>query len=503
MIRYFLAFVAALLPTVAMAQTTVDGFVVPPDVTAVGGYTPFTPTYASGSTENQVGDGSTARGGTMPVLATMPADIPSVATGWIPVSGDATGTSNYETIVDPATQEVKMRTIANFSHVNFDDPIRNWGQPGTSHCHTFFGNNQTNAFSTYASLRTRANSRAAASKVASTTAGGPYNGTGYWHPCVIKPNAFGDGKNYAHKPSVYIIYYADNPASPALHAQRLPRGMRYILGTNMSDPYDTVVKARIAAANAQSGTAGRYAYAGSGFQGWECRNPAANVVRAITVDEHPNTQNTGQNYYQGFTTSGGADPWGGNCISGDWLVANFNGPNCYDGTNLWSPGGYKHLIRRVTDNVSTAASEGCPNGWYQLAGITITMWFKHQGWSDYSTWYLSSDAAATAAAQAIDGGAAAMVPGQSMHTDWMNGWDDTTLMKWQNNCFGVNGGTMHTCAAGRISATEVMIGGAGGDAPDGSRVPQNSADEDYTTNVRADMVQVPASLTGPHVIQAN
>ncbi len=489
-----------LFPDHVQAQTTQDGFVRPPDVPA---YVEMFDGYAAGTTENTVGDGSTARGGTMPVLATMPADIPAVASGWIT---SASGTSDYETVTDPATEEVKFRTIANHSHVNFDDPIRNWGQPGTAHCHTFFGNNQTNAFSTYASMRTRANSRAAASKVASTTAGGPYNATGYWHPCIIKPNAFGDGKNYAHKASTYTLYYNHNPATPALFGQRLPRGLRYIFGTNMSDPYDVAFKARIATANAQPATSPtRYAYAGNGFLGWRCRAPDESTVRTRTVAEHPQTPPvaTGQNFYPGFTTSGAADPWGGNCVSGDWLVAEFNGPTCYDGNNLWSPGGYKHLIPGVTDTVGTAGSKGCPNGWFRAASLLITMWFKHQGPSDYMTWYLSSDAAATTAAQNLDGGAAAMLPGQSMHTDWMNGWDDTTLMKWQNDCFGVNGATMHICASGRLDADERLLGGAGGDAPDGSRTPQNSGDEDYTTDVRADMVQVPASLTGPHVIQVN
>ncbi len=494
--RLILACTALVSPILAQAQTVQDGFVVPSDVLATTGvYVEKFNGYAAGSTENQIGDG-TARGGTAPVIATMPADIPSVASGWL-----TTG-SSFETVVDPATEEVKARFVANRSRDSFDDPIRNSRQPGTSHCHTFFGNTTTNAYSTYASLRTQANLLAAQSKPASTAAGGPYNATAYWHPCIIKPNAFGDGKNYVVRAAFYTIYYVENPATPAAQAMRIPRGMRYVLGVNMDDPDDTIIKAQIATANAQSGTAGRYAYPaapfGNGWIGYRCLSADQNTLIPYTVEG-------GGNNYPAFKTAGGADPWGGNCNAGKWLVAEFNGPNCYDGTNIWSPGGYKHFRRKITDNVGTASTKGCPNGWFYLPAISLTMFFKHQGFADYGTWYLSSDAMATTKRQLLTPGADPMRPGESMHTDWMNGWDDTTLMKWHNFCFGQSGGSLHICANGTIGSNETMLGGAGGNAPDGSRSPQITIDlaTAPTTLLRSDMTQVPASLTGPHVIHAH
>jgi Domain of unknown function (DUF1996) len=45
-----------------------------------------------------------------------------------------------------------FRTVCDYSHMAFDDPIVKPGQPGAAHLHTFFGNTQTDAFSTYESL---------------------------------------------------------------------------------------------------------------------------------------------------------------------------------------------------------------------------------------------------------------------------------------------------------------------------------------------------------------
>lgn len=490
MIRYLLALLL-LMPSIVQAQTIQDGFVRPPDVPA---YVAVTDTYASGTTPNVIGDGSNARGGTMPVLAVQPADIASTATGWFAVMAcDENVPGACHKVTNPSGEEAKFRTVADYSHVNYDDPIRNWGQPGSAHCHMFFGNTNTNAFSTYASMRTRANvnSTGTPKRAASTIAGGPYNATGYWFPCIIKPNAFGDGKPYAVKVDEIIVYYTENPATRAAAASRIPRGLRYILGTDMDDPRDTIFKAKIAAANAQSGTAGRYAYRDNGFLGWSCWNSAKSAGINNTVE--------GDSYYPAFKTSGGADPWGGNCVSGSWLAASFNAPSCYDGANLWSPGGYKHLRQTITDNVATGSIiEGCPNGWFKLPQLQITIWFKHQGFSDYGTWYASSDAMATMAAQAIDAGDPDFRPGESMHTDWMNGWDDTTLMAWQNFCIGISGGDMHTCDSSLISTTQALVGGFSGvNAPDNTRQPQVQQNPEFNTTARNLMIQLPANPAGP------
>jgi hypothetical protein len=81
---------------------------------------------------------------------------------------------------DTGCQETKFRTFVDFSHYGPDDPIRNFGAPGSSHLHCFFGNGSTNANSTYKSLRKRG--------LTSTAIGTDVNGTGYWYPCITVAN---------------------------------------------------------------------------------------------------------------------------------------------------------------------------------------------------------------------------------------------------------------------------------------------------------------------------
>jgi hypothetical protein len=100
---------------------------------------------------------------------------------------------------DSTCTEAKFRTGVDFSHYAPDDPIRNFGAPGTSHLHCFFGNGSTNAFSTYKALRKRA--------LTSTAMGTDINGTGYWYPCIVVPNRDGDGVAYVVKPDFIVVYY--------------------------------------------------------------------------------------------------------------------------------------------------------------------------------------------------------------------------------------------------------------------------------------------------------
>ena len=53
------------------------------------------------------------------------------------------------------------------------------------------------------------------------------------------------------------------------------------------------------------------------------------------------------------------------------------------------------------------------------------------------------------------------VPGKGMsfHTDWMDGWDETTRRAWETNGIGcgVLGGIPHEMSDSTISATEDML----------------------------------------------
>lgn len=452
-ILYF-SLAASIAPSLASAQT----FPKPPDVPD---YVPVSATYEAGTTLNTVGDGSNAWGGTAPYVASgMPADIPTTEypTGWI------VSTAISQCLTDNAgCPEAKMRTQVGLSHILYDDPIRNYGLPGTSHCHEFFGNRGTNAFSTYASQRTRRGSNAG---------GGPYNATGYWLPCPVLTNPFADGKNYAVKIDNVIVYYTENPGIPGHQKlSRIPRGLRYILGVNMDDPDNTIVQAEVAAANAQPGTAGRYSYQGNGFNGWVCAASGQKVKYLKNTD--------------------GTDPFSPTCAAGPQnFYVEFVGPSCWDGTNPWSPGGYKHMRYPVYDNV--AGARVCPKGWWRLPEFQGKAYFTLGGWPNYGNVRLASDdAAATAAGHA-------MRNGESFHTDWFGGWDDTTFMAWQNYCSGIQGQTAHQCDYSTISATQRLI--TDSPAPDGSRNPQVNVNQSYGVSSASAMFLLPSQSNGPATI---
>ena len=466
-----------------------DGFTRPPDVPP---YVPQTNEFAAGGLHNIIGDGTGTRGSPPPILSYMLDDIPSTAPGWL-VAGDPPGAV---TSLDGFHGEPKFRAHANVSHILPDDPIRNYGRPGTSHLHQFFGNVSTNAFSTFQTLRHRANAAAAQHIVASTAAGGPYNGSGYWVPTMMKGH-------HVVKAGMFLIYYTANPPGRSLRAQRLPRGLRYVTGTNMDDPLDTIAKARIARANALSGNSGRYTYIGNGFNapvgdGTWTSNHGSGWSMLEDDQATPVVSVTGDLVMPYFIMPDGSNPWPDMVTRPGYLKAFINGPVGYDGVNMWSPGGYAHVFNAVRDNYLDG--ECIPTGKFWLPELQIVPFYRHQGWADWSQWRLSSDDHAAMVA-GMDAGE--WPSGTSMHADWFGGWDDSVFgadTGWQIQCVAAKeGASPHECASGTFSALGTrLVGSIGNDpAPDGSRVPQLQLPEVYDTSVLTDMYAVPTSFTGP------
>ncbi len=110
-----------------------------------------------------------------------------------------------------------FRTVCDYSHMNFDDAIIYPGQPGKSHLHTYFGNKNTNAYSTPESLLATG---------AATCRGGTANRSGYWVPSMIDTR---DGRPVA--PSRMVVYYKSGywGVSPQ-QVNALPVGLRMIGG---------------------------------------------------------------------------------------------------------------------------------------------------------------------------------------------------------------------------------------------------------------------------------
>jgi hypothetical protein len=442
---------ALLSSTAAVGQT----FPVPPDIAAIYGPTGYIDNggahYAPDTTQNVLGDGSTD-GGTPPAYATMPADpAPSRPSGTAEL---LTGT--YSTPGTPATNvfclvptetfnghgctEPKFRTHAIDNFAAYDDAARNYGLPGSSHCHTFFGAiTKAPAFATYQTLR---------SKAVSSAAGGRNNLTLYWRPCMETT----DHPGYVIKTDFNIIYYNTLDATNRLRIVRIPRGLRYIGGFNMDDPDDSLVKREIALANAQPGTAGRYVYRSNGNVGYHC---------VLTNDFSP------------YLSMGGVDAFaskpGGTCSSGA-IQMTVGFPECWDGKNLWYPGAYKHLRQVIIDNLAPGDKLVCPNGWYRLPQLQIVFQFTANGAADYTKWSLSSDPMAQTKLNSLpactadysnapchEGATARTIgKGESFHTDWIGGWKDSVMVQWQANCLGIPslGGTPHQCEPSVFSSTQ-------------------------------------------------
>ncbi len=429
----------------------------PPDV---ADYVPIVPQYESGTTPNGFIDANV----TPPPQAGL-SGISTSQTGRTTASG-AQCISLGET--GGSCAEAKFRTEANATGIRYDDPIRGYGLPGQSHCHTFFGNRRANAFSTYSRLRTNNSSYAA---------GAELNATGYWHPCIKIDNAFGDGKNYAVKPELYTIYYnaSAGAAGEADKNARTPNGLRYIWGTDMDDPDRAWLQAIVNTANAQSGTAGRYSMpADSGFV-YKC----AGATPSDGVKWLKNSDNS--------------DPFGGTCVSGAVLTLETTGPSCWDGVNLWSPGGYRHVIPEITDGFFSS-KKVCPKNYYRIPHVSFIMRLEQRGFSDYGRWRLASDDMAGVAA------GRAFRNMEGFHTDWMDGWDPATKQSWEDYCVGLLNQVSHECNGSAFSATASLI--VGSTAPNG-RTPQVAMGLDFPTNVAANMWRLPANSNGPDTLHVH
>jgi Domain of unknown function (DUF1996) len=128
----------------------------------------------------------------------------------------------------PQTDSGQFRTICQYSHMNFDDPIVYPGQVGRSHLHTYFGNTLANANSTANSLATTGNS---------TCFGGILNRSAYWVPSVIDTR---NGRPVA--PTSILIYYKSSRV-PAAYIQAMPAGLRMVAGDMTSASAQTSILA--------------------------------------------------------------------------------------------------------------------------------------------------------------------------------------------------------------------------------------------------------------------
>lgn len=278
------------------------------------------------------------------------------------------------------------------SHNAYDDPIVYPGQPGKSHLHTFFGNTNADANSTYESLRTTGES----------TCDNMLNRSAYWIPSMMN----GEGK--VVMPNRVSIYYKRRPDTDP-ECQRmgkacvaLPRGLRYVFGYNMTDPAN-----------------------GSPFH-LNCQGEGSTPGKYANIPEVAV-----------------------NCPSGAELGAILSAPSCWDGVNLDSPDHRSHMARTSYGSWGYAK---CPDTHpYVIPTFTLGAWYTTDDTLDRTgnldpmtkTWHFSSDRMA---------GMMPHIPGSTFHSDWFGAWDDAIMDKWTTNCIN----KLLNCSGGDLGNGEQM-----------------------------------------------
>jgi len=116
-----------------------------------------------------------------------------------------------------------FRTVCQYSHMNFDDPLVYPGQPGRAHLHVFFGNTGVNANSTPESIRTTGNG---------SCRGGTVNRSAYWAPAVIDTSTGAPVRPAADADIYYKTGYDLFGQNSAV--QPFPVGFRMIAGDSKS-----------------------------------------------------------------------------------------------------------------------------------------------------------------------------------------------------------------------------------------------------------------------------
>ena len=129
-------------------------------------------------------------------------------------------------LTEPATKndnggspEGQFRLACEYSHFSYDDPIIYPGQPGKSHFHMFFGNTNTDAFTTDEKL---------INEGGATCQGFELNRSAYWVPALL------DGKGNAVVPFNIIIYYKTKDTGSVIP---MPQGLQMIGGNDIHNSF--------------------------------------------------------------------------------------------------------------------------------------------------------------------------------------------------------------------------------------------------------------------------
>ena len=281
------------------------------------------------------------------------------------------------------------------SHNSYDDPIVYPGQPGRAHLHTFFGNTQADAHSTYESLRTTGDS----------TCRNKLNRSAYWVPAMM------NGQGGVIMPDLITVYYKRRPKSdPECQKETqictdLPRGLRYVFGRYVSNPDKYAITSFVCVGGST----------GSAFK---------TLPEVATV-----------------------------CPVGAQIIARVTSPSCWNGRDLDSPDHRSHMDFKKRDRMTGKVS--CPSTHpYLVPTYTMGVMYRVDATLDRSgdlstsrqTWHFSSDRMA---------GMTPQISGRTFHADWFGAWDDDILKEWHENCVD----KLLTCNDGDLGNTRQLTKG--------------------------------------------
>lgn len=308
------------------------------------------------------------------------------------ISGESADPSWFHSIAQtPPTGETgQFRASCVPSHVSTDDAIVFPNQTGAAHQHLFYGNTDSNAFSTSNSI---------VNSGGSTCAGQEANRTSYWFPTMLDAN----GKTRI--PNVMILYYkGEGVAPPPGGYSAIPQGIKMLAGSS------------------------KWVYPNQqphGFNdGFACGDLFTNPTSDL-IPSNPAIGSAGSYVRAPACVGNGADVKTGKQNN---LKEKVLFPRCWDGKpiDLNAPTKYpedtQHVKYPSGYNFGT-----CPDG-YPKVFPEISILFEWELAPGESTqdWHLSSDHDHTTGIT--------QPGGTTRHGDYIAGWNKQVIESWTNKC---------------------------------------------------------------------
>lgn len=348
--------------------------------------------------------------------STTPEEQPILGVGLTPIADNfdpGAGVYNNGRGIPPESPDPNgsFRLICTPGQLAYADPVVSPGVV-SEHLHQFVGNVDTDANSTYATLRAHGQS------TCQNVNAGPVNRSSYWLPAML------NGIGGVVKPDYWHLYYKrlpkDNPvctAAPGGACVAIPNGLKYVIGYNMANMSGGVLDPN-----------GDFYWSSY----WSCFSSDLTTTKA-----------TGWQYrtLQALMDSH-------LCQVGDIARLHLEGPECWDGKNVDSADHRSHLSFMRTSRPGFS-SYTCDDAHPYLTP-------KVGGFLDYTIdqqfvdgkWLFSSD-------QMMRDMGHPVVAGETFHFDYLEAWSPTIKDRWTSNCFDKH----LTCNVGQLGDGTQLIDG--------------------------------------------